>query len=169
MLNIIPALVGFFVFFGAMKFLLKSSARRWNQLAEEYSVEGPTENLSQRRMQNLILFGGVIGYNSYIGISTVGITSEGLSLSLLPPWSIYHPPLLIPFEDLSLRETSWYLNVRSYKYTCSKVDNIELILDEKLVKWIETNSPLCTTRSDVLEFVASLEGESSHLTTSEPT
>ena len=165
MLNLIPALVGFFVFFGAMKFLLKSSARRWNQLAEEYSVEGPTENLSQRRMQNLILFGGVIGYNSYIGISTVGITSEGLSLSLLPPWSIYHPPLLIPFEDLSLRETSWYLNVRSYRYTCAKVDDIEVIVDKKLMEWIESQSPCPATRTDVPDLMSLLQVESSQSTT----
>lgn len=82
--------------------MYKANARRWGRLARAYRVTGHLPSHAETGMQTIILLGGDLGWNSYRGITTVGVAPEGLLLKLMPPFSIFHPPLLIPYSDLSI-------------------------------------------------------------------
>ncbi|MFK7818863.1 MAG: hypothetical protein AB8G99_09095 [Planctomycetaceae bacterium] len=87
-------------------------------------------------MQTVILVGGDIGWNSYKGITTVGVTREGISLRLMAPFSIFHPPLLVPFRDIRIEPKRWYLLGKTFQLTLTGVTDVQLILHDELVDWI---------------------------------
>lgn len=115
----------------------RTNARRWNRLARCYRADESVTPDVELKMQTIILFGGWLGFNSYKGTVTVGLSSEGIHLRLLGPFQIYHPPLLIPYEDIDVSPTTWYLNASSYKYTCAQVAGVEIIIDDDLKGWID--------------------------------
>ena len=59
---------------------------------------------------------------------TVGLTCEGIYFRLPGPWQIFHPPLLIPYEEIEVGPTVWYMNASSYKYTFAQVAGVEIII-----------------------------------------
>ena len=92
----------FFLFFLALWFgisFLLSIFSGWRQLSRHYRSNG--------------LFGGHRFYfqsaamrlrASYNRVLIVGVNSEGLYLSILFPFRVGHPPLLVPWEDISWTE-----------------------------------------------------------------
>ncbi len=137
-------LVGYGVFAGLLYGIWKSNARRWTRLAAAYRAVdfchvAPRPN-AQRTMQTVVLVGGDIGWNSYRGVVAVGVTLEGVSLRLMPPFAAFHPPLLIPFADLRVEPTRWYLLGKSFQLTLSGVSDVRIIIDEELLGWIESQA-----------------------------
>lgn len=135
---------GYSVFFGLLYAIWKANARRWSRLAKEYGASedhrADANVYAKQTMQTVILVGGHVGWNSYKGIATVSVTPDGIMLSLMPPFSIFHQPLLIPFRDSSVQPRRWYLFGTSYQYTLAKVDNVQIIVCDDLQGWIETQA-----------------------------
>ena len=146
MQTLILAIFGQGVFFGLMYAVWKANARRWNRLARFYRAD---DELSEetirccpmRRMQTVILVGGHVGWNSYKGIVSVGVTNQGIVLRLLPPFSFLHPPLFIPFRESRIEPRKWYLIGRTSQLTVDQVSNVQIILDDELLQWIEGVCP----------------------------
>jgi hypothetical protein len=78
---------------------------------------------------------------SYSGVLTVGADAEGLYASVFLPFRISHPPLFIPWEDVSVRPSKC-LWVRVYKFEFRQVPSVRLQLREKLGKKIQTAAGL---------------------------
>ena len=135
--------IGYSVFIGVMYGMWKSNARRWSRLARKYSAgeQVPSQDslcFAKRTKQTVILVGGNVGWNSYKGIVTVGVTSEGILLQLLFPFSIFHAPLLISYRDCSIEPKKWCLFGKSHQYTLTHVSDVQLIIDDDLQHWINT-------------------------------
>jgi hypothetical protein len=73
---------------------------------------------------------------SYRGVLTVGADAEGLYASVFPLFRIAHPPLFIPWQDISVRPGKC-LWVRVYKFEFRQVPFVRLQLREKLGKKIQ--------------------------------
>lgn len=130
---------------GLMCVMWKYNARRWTRLARAYpavdSVDGDaTDGVSKRTMQTVILVAGNIGWNSYKGIATVSVTREGIMLKLMPPFSLFHPPLLIPYGDCHIEPKRWYLIGKTVQYTLREVSDVKMIIHEDLQEWIESQA-----------------------------
>ena len=133
--------VGYSVFFGLLYAICKSNARRWNRLAQVYRAEHDLltttfEAHPERSMQTVFLAGGDVGWNSYKGIVSVAITSQGILLKLMRPFSLFHPPLLIPLRDIHFEPTRWYLMGKTSQLTFRHVSNVQMIVHDDLVHWI---------------------------------
>ncbi|WP_404305640.1 hypothetical protein [Neorhodopirellula lusitana] len=107
--NLLFYLVGYSLPVGLMGMMWKANARRWTRLAQTYRAVDPGICIRKRTMQTVILVAGDIGWNSYKGIVTVGVTREGILLKVMPLFSIFHPPLLIPHADCHIEPRRWYL------------------------------------------------------------
>ncbi|WP_146462479.1 hypothetical protein [Rubripirellula tenax] len=123
---------------GLMCLMWKINARRWTRLARAYSVVDGTDCVAERTLQTVILVAGDIGWNSYKGIATVGVTREGISLQLMAPFSLFHPPLLFPYRDSHVEPRRWFLIGKSFEYTLSGVSDVRMIVDGDLQNWIES-------------------------------
>ncbi len=69
----------------------------WRSLARHYAAKGPFRG---RRLHfRSARFGGWVGYN---GALTPGADPSGLYLAVWPLFRIGHPPLFVPWSDISL-------------------------------------------------------------------
>ncbi len=132
-------LFGFSIFAGLMYGIWKANARRWTRLARAYeaATAGGIADADSKRMQTIILTGGNVGWNSYKGIATVAVTSEGLLFRIMPLFSIFHPPLLVPFRDISVAPKKWYLVGKTFQLTFAGVEDVQMIVHSELIEWIE--------------------------------
>ena len=82
-----PLIILFIVIFGS---LLSSFISGWLMLVKYYStnISFPSELSTWQT--------GKVGFVSYRNSLNIGITEEGLYLSLIFIMSLFHPPLLIP-------------------------------------------------------------------------
>ncbi len=130
---VIFGIMMFLVFFGG---ILYANAKRWRYLAQHYS-EVRDDFIEKRSMQDAILV-GMGAYNTIKGILTIGVCSNGISLRLLPPFSLFHSPLHIPFSDIQGWGTSWYLNDKSTEIQLRNAPDVKIIMPTEQVKWIDS-------------------------------
>ncbi|HEY9847930.1 MAG TPA: hypothetical protein V6D28_00610 [Leptolyngbyaceae cyanobacterium] len=99
-------------------------SRSWLSLAKLYKTnQAPPRNI--RRMKH-----GSVGLLRYKGTLNVGITPEGLYLSLIPPLNIGTPPLLIPWQAIDRIENVNSLFGQNYRLRL-KNNKITIVLNEK--------------------------------------
>ncbi|MGB7343844.1 MAG: hypothetical protein WBD20_06510 [Pirellulaceae bacterium] len=124
--------------FGLVLAMSKRCSERWNRLARAYPVVDGIECVAKRTMQTVILDGGSLQWNSYKGIVTVGVTSKGILLKVMPPFSIFHPPILIPYRECQVEPRRWYLIGKTVQYTLRQAGNVKVIIHEDTQEWIES-------------------------------
>ena len=139
------SVVGYGFLFTLLYGIWKCNARRWTRLARAYRApdllhaDAP-ECYATRTMQTVILVGGDIGWNSYKGIVTVGVTAQGILLQIMRPFSFFHPPLLIPFRESHIEPKQWYLVGKTSQFTLNQVSDVQIIVHDDLLQWIESQT-----------------------------
>ncbi len=77
----------------------------WAMLARRFRFRSKFTGLRWRFQSGQMRW--MCGYNNCL---TVGANSEGLFLSMLPFFSLFHPPLFIPWTEISYtKKTSFFL------------------------------------------------------------
>ena len=96
----------------------------WNRLAKLYRTKQPPPPNLRRRRNGYI---GLIYFNATLD---VGITSEGIYLSIFPLFSFALPPVLIPWQAIERIESANRLFVQRY---CLYLNSpkMRIILDKK--------------------------------------
>ncbi|QDV63462.1 hypothetical protein [Crateriforma conspicua] len=143
--KIIMHLFGYGVFVALMVTMSKAHARRWNRLAAKYRANQRPTNattpvFSKRTMQTVFLTGRDIGWNSYKGIVTVSVGDEGIMLSLMPPFSLFHPPLQLLYRDIRMEPTRWGLISNCWRYTVTGVHDVQIVMYDELHEWIQNQA-----------------------------
>jgi hypothetical protein len=103
----------------------------WFELGRVYRASGPFHG-ERWRFQDAQF--RLIG--SYRNVLSVGANAEGLYLSVFFPFRFCHPPLFIPWRDISAKPVRyfWY---RMYRFEFRQAPSVHLRLKEKLVKKIQ--------------------------------
>jgi hypothetical protein len=98
----------FFAVFFLMAWLLGalgvSFLGGWADLARVYRSPSPFEGQRWKFQSAYLRF-----WANYSNCLTVGVNPQGLYLAVWFPFRIGHPPLLIPWQDLSVRERKVFL------------------------------------------------------------
>lgn len=128
-------LIVFALIFGGM---LRANARRWRYLAAAYAGE-PGPALDQRSMRSVVLI-GMGAFNSLKGIVTIGVHANGVSLRVMPVFSLFHTPLFIPYSDIQGWQTTWYLDSNSNELQFRRATEVKLVLPEDDTKWIKSHA-----------------------------
>ncbi|MEO1280228.1 MAG: hypothetical protein AAFV69_00690 [Pseudomonadota bacterium] len=113
-----------------------SNARRWRYLSENYAGTADFQ-IKERNLQSAVML-GLGGYNSLKGILTIGIHHTGVSLRILTPFSLFHSPLFVPFEDISGWKTSWYLDGESRELTFRRAPEVKMVMPAEQAEWIKS-------------------------------
>jgi hypothetical protein len=120
-----------FLFFG----MLWRTAVRWRYLAARYA--GQTGRaIETRRMQNGVLL-GLSGYNSVKGIINIGVHPNGISFRIMPPFSLFHDPLFIPYDDIRGWKTTWYLDSPSVELEFRKAPDVKMVVPAEQATWMQ--------------------------------
>ena len=109
-LIVLAAVAGFPAFFSFILFVL-SKVGGWSALAERYRMDRPFQGAIWKYQF------GFLGSVRYNGALTVGSGMEGLYLAVLFFLRPFHPPLLIPWGEVSLgrRKKTIFLDLVEFR------------------------------------------------------
>jgi hypothetical protein len=130
------------LFLGALYYVLRFQNYRWRLIAEFYRDDAPRTPTAVKRFATVVAFGGLPLFTRYVGV-TIAVCEDGLSLRMIPPFSIGAPPLFLPFAEMTIQRTSWYLNSGSFLIRMARGDCFELIIDDGVMSWLQANSDKC--------------------------
>lgn len=120
---------------GILLFMWWRSSHRWRMLAESYAADGVHPNVEKWGW--LVLRTGPLQYNTYNGITVAGIEGNLLTLRIVRPFGLFHAPLAIPFNDISVEPASWYLNDHSFALRTRRVPGVTIVMPQTFIHWIE--------------------------------
>ena len=116
----------FFIFWIAICMLL-SIISGWKSLSADYRANFPFNGKKFRMKSGSMRWG-----TNYGGCLTIGANKEGLYLAIFPIFRIYHPPLFIPWEDISTEIGKQWVFFNIVKFIFFKSSNIYLVVSKKL-------------------------------------
>ncbi len=132
---IVPLAIMGFIVFWCLICLLLAGVGGWMKLSRRFRAAAkPTGPL--RWMQRLLLNG-----TKYEGVVGIGVFPTGLYLSVLLPFRVGHPPLLIPWSEFGPFKTQKVFWLTTFVTTIrvGKFDKISLAFtDRNLVAAIQT-------------------------------
>lgn len=100
----------------------------WQSLVKHYAASAPFRGRYFRFRS--AQFGGYVNYG---GCLTIGSGTEGLYLAVLPLFRVGHPPLLIPWSDVSARKArTWFFEAVEIDFT--KVPGFSVRLTHRLAE-----------------------------------
>ncbi len=108
------------------------SAMGWQKLAKVYGSEKECEG-TRWSMQS-----AKVGSASYNGCLTIGANYDGLYLSILFILRPWHPPIFIPWSDISAKEAKRSMLLGDLcVLTFSRAPGLEVVLRKKLAEKIK--------------------------------
>lgn len=144
--SVFPSLLGLLVFVGLLGFALRLHGRPWRRVSDVYAAVPAAPPLARRFPEQVVISGGGLAYRLYVPL-TVGIHARGISLTLAPVFSIGCPPIFLPFDELSVRPSSWYVWGKAWGLRAAKAGDIEIILGDKPWEWLQAHCPAGTCES----------------------
>jgi hypothetical protein len=123
--NPYPLFIAFSIVFTAVLVFVLSTD--WNKLAKLYRTDEPAPaNLSRFEY-------GSVGMAYYKGSLNVGVTSQGLYLSIFPLFNFGLPPLLIPWNAIRKIEPANQLFVQRFRLYLTEPD-VKIILRKETLE-----------------------------------
>ena len=119
-----------FVLVGGFVIFLLVMLGDWRRLAKHYRARQMPEG-EEFRFQS-----AAVGMVSYGNILTVGLSGEGLYLALFFPFSIMHPPLLIPWHEINDVREHQTFSRRTYRLSIGSPERGRLTLQQNLMQKI---------------------------------
>jgi hypothetical protein len=80
-----------------------------------------------------------VGRSSYRNCLTTGVSPRALHLSVLLPFRVGHPPLQIPWGDISAQDTHWLLG-RGYELRFRLVPEVTMRLPSELGEELQSEA-----------------------------
>ncbi len=130
------------LFVAALYGVLRLQNYTWRLLATGYASSEERPAKAVKRLTSLVAIGGAPIFTKYVGVS-VAVCEDGLALRIVPPFSVGAPPLFLPFAEMQVRRTNWYLNSGSFLIRMERGAGVELIVDDELLGWIQANTDKC--------------------------
>jgi hypothetical protein len=138
LVRIASGLFGLAVGIAAFCFVWMRSAERWRVIARIYPAPQLSEPVTKLNLETIILHSGGIGFNHFGGIVTARLHTSGVALSLLPGFSVAHPPIFFPYNEISLAPYSWYVIGKTAELKTSRsLNGVTIIIHDTLADALE--------------------------------
>lgn len=124
--SVLPVLLFFLIFplFWIGVIFLVAYISGWAKLAKVYRFDGSFQDRSWSFQS------ARVGWGNYNGVLTVGANWEGLYLKPFFLFQFGHPPLFIPWYDISVQQTSSIFKTVEFRF--QRVPSAPLKLSQKL-------------------------------------
>lgn len=113
-----PAFIGMWAFVC----WIIAQAGGWSRLAQSYLSQ------SEFTGRKWTLQFGRMGLSRYRGVLTVGANREGVFLDVMPLFRVGHPPLFIPWHDITIGEDTEWMMLSYVVFTFAKSPGVKLRL-----------------------------------------
>lgn len=126
---------GLFVAAGLYGGLMYRNSERWRLLATAYGRDWEPAP-AVRHMREAVLYGGLPAFQTYKGILSVGVFPDGIAMKIMLPFGVFHPPIFVPFSDITGWQQDWYLNAASVELTFEKCPDIKILMPTSQIEWV---------------------------------
>jgi hypothetical protein len=140
-------LIGLAVFLAIMWLAARYHSRMWRMVAAQYA--GKAGNFVARKLPETIVIAGRVDaalafrprdYRQYAG-AILTLREDALAVSLIPPFNIFCPPILLPFGEMTLAPTAWALwPDEPYAIRMKRLPEIDIIVGRDTVQWIRSRT-----------------------------
>jgi hypothetical protein len=131
---IVPLVLLFVVAFWCGLLALIGWAGGWAGLAKEYWFRDQFDGFRRRFASGAMNGGPLLGFPCNYGLClTLGSNQQGMYLAVFGPFRPGHPPLFIPWSDVSAKPTKGWLNTYT-DFTFAKCSRVQLRIDYRLAK-----------------------------------
>jgi len=139
-------LIGLAVFLAIMWLAARYHSRMWRMVAAQYA--GKAGNFVARKLPETIVIAGRVDaalafrprdYRQYAG-AILTLREDALAVSLIPPFNIFCPPILLPFDEMVLAPTAWALWTKPYAIRMKQLSEIDIIVGRDTVQWIRSRT-----------------------------
>lgn len=144
LLQAVFTLIGLAIFIGLMWWAATANSQMWRLVATRYGRRGRRPIIARKIPETLIIAarnsaGGIaygnLAYRLY-GASAVAVRADGLELTQIPPFNVMCPPLFLPFDGMTVTETSWALWPQPIAVRMRQLPDLDIILRHETVRWI---------------------------------
>jgi hypothetical protein len=122
------AIIALFAWPGLLFLISRMSG--WRELSENYPSPGMFDGRMFRFQSASLRLG-----TNYGGCLNVAVNHMGLHLSLVALFRIAHPPVFIPWPDISTKEKSGFL-FRGMELRFARCPSVPFVISERLMKKI---------------------------------
>jgi hypothetical protein len=153
-------------FFGGVAFyIMHSSTGRWRDYERLYAATGSPTPIA-RKMTGMVRisqpgfrFGHLSGdLKSHRHPPVmVGVHSDGLTLSIVPPFKYGCRNLFLPFDKMTIEPAAWALLNNEYGVQMEGVDGIEILMFSNILQWAAEKSEILDLMLQRAEMVRELQ------------
>jgi hypothetical protein len=138
------------VFGGLAFYIMHASHSRWREYEPFYAAFEPREPLKKKLAGMLRIappgfrwghLSGELKSERYPPVM-LGLHSDGLSLTIVPPFRHGCRDLFLPFDKMTIEPAAWDLIDRAYGIRMEGVDGLEITMFSNVMEWAAENSEI---------------------------
>lgn len=111
----------------------------WATLAEHYRADVDFDG-ARRRFQSMSMGNGTLADVNFSNCVTLAVNTQTVGLSMLFPFRPYHPPLIIPLDDISIapHKVMWFF--KAVRITARRAPEVKITLFQSQARWLAEHS-----------------------------
>ncbi|MBU7580573.1 MAG: hypothetical protein KAF27_08885 [Porphyrobacter sp.] len=140
-------------FFGGLAFyIMHASNSRWREYELLYAAIDPKPPLAKKLTGAVRIsqpgfrwghLSGDLKSHKHPPV-TLGVHSDGLSLSIVPPFRYGCRDLFLPFDKMTVEPASWDMLSGEYGVQMEGVEGIEIVMFSNILEWAAQRSEVLT-------------------------
>lgn len=136
--------VGFGMVALLLFFAQRTISQHWRKVAEHYAGQPVSRRLARRFPETVIVTGRVAhrdrrwrltGWHAYAAVR-MDLHDDYLALSMILPFSVLCPPLLLPVAEMELDETWWLTLSEPVAIRMRRTPDIDMIVRGSAAQWL---------------------------------
>ena len=159
------SMIGLGVFGGLAFYIMHASHSRWREYEPLYAAFEPREPIKTKLAGMLRIappgfrwghLSGELKSERYPPVM-LGIHPDGLSLTIVPPFTHGCRNLFLPFAKMTIEPAAWDLVDRAYGIRMEGVGGLEITMFSNIMEWAAENSEMVALMLQRAELVRGLQ------------
>jgi hypothetical protein len=159
------SMVSLGVFGGLAFYIMHASHSRWREYEPFYAAIAPREPMT-KKLAGMLRIGppgfrwghlsGELKSERYPPV-VLGVHSDGLSLTIVPPFRHGCRDLFLPFDRMTIEPAAWDLVGDAYGIRMKDVEDLEIIMFSNMMEWAAESSEIVALMLQRAELVRGLQ------------
>lgn len=112
---------------GLLGFMYWRHGWRWRLIQTAFPDPGQ-KPIRNWHIQTIYCHADGLIYNMYQGVVTIGVGEDGLTFSVIPPFSLAQPKFFVPYRDMMAYQQDWLLMGRVCQLEFRNVPDMRMVI-----------------------------------------
>ena len=125
--TLFSSVIGFAFVGGMLSFIYWRHGWRWRRIQQAFPEAGEPP-IRKWHLQSVYCHADGLIFNSYRGMVTIGVGEDGLTFSVIPPFSLIQSAFFVPYRDLMAYQQDWLLMGRCCQLEFRGVPDMKMVI-----------------------------------------